>query len=1078
MKCSLIALIVQFTLTGILWAATSNAQNIDQVKVNLTFNQVSLQQCLLTLQKKSGVQISFADQLLAREKKKVTLDEQNISVRQAIQRILSSTSLTYRQERDYVIIDAKPVPPKPGNISGKILDEKNGSLPGASIKIIGTGKAVSSGVDGHYNISMEPGTYTIEISFMGYQTRRITGVVVSEGKNTPLDVTLKTATGKLNEVVVTASYRAASAEGLYNRQKNNAHVTDGISADQISRTPDINIGQVLNRISGVTTVSNKYVIVRGLSERYNQAMIDGIVLPSTSMNRRNFSFDVIPQELVSNVVVNKTATPDMSAEFSGGQVIINTIDIPSENFTSITIGTGYNTQSTGKDFLMAGSRGKYDYLGFDDGRRKEPAGLIPWQWQNNSTTPPPGPPGNTWPNVTLGNIPYSSFDAIEQSKRLSSEAYKVSRYRTAPDQQYRLALGRVYRLDDKLRLGFSGGLTYRNQQRIVDYNNVRGATLETNWIDSVENGAGKSYRFNTTWGAALNIALEGKNFKLALKNMYSRIFDESFNEAYRLDYDEPDFKFRELFDDPQVTSVWQHKLEGEQQLTKSGLKLEYTAAINRIGQQVMDQRRIKYNRTMTFNHVEYFQSPNVYAPGVNGDNYDYRLWTQVKETDYNWGLSFSQPFRFLGDKGIAKIGYSGWDKQRTLGITRMVPYTSQSTATGFEQPYEEILDTAKIGAGAGQAYYWAEALNGPAFKGSMNTHAIYGMLDQRFFHKLRLIYGIRVEYYNLANRQEDFIRRQFGNIPDAFRLFSTTGEKNWRILPSANLIYSLNSTMNIRAAYSKTAIRPDFRETAYFGFYDFELDGNISGRQVVSTIAENIDLRYEWYPSPGEVISLSGFYKNLDQPIELVATGNSGYYSFQNQHRAVNYGMEIEFRKSLGFIANRPWLKNLVIFGNGTLLKSNVEVQWLPLPGDNTPPRRYPKQDRPLYGQAPWIINGGISYQGEIAGFTASYNRSGPRSFSIDPTPTLVEYENGRNMLDLQLNARLFKKKAELKLNLGNLLNEYTIFYRNNSAYELRSLDEWKLVKGTVAYEKDKGDIATYRSRNGRTASVSITYKL
>jgi hypothetical protein len=196
----------------------------------------------------------------------------------------------------------------------------------------------------------------------------------------------------------------------------------------------------------------------------------------------------------------------------------------------------------------------------------------------------------------------------------------------------------------------------------------------------------------------------------------------------------------------------------------------------------------------------------------------------------------------------------------------------------------------------------------------------------------------------------------------------------------------------------------------------------------------------------------------------------------------VNYGVEMEVRKSLGFIADKQWLRNLTLFGNGTLLTSKVELQTEPLPGENEPSKRLPGQKRPLYGQAPWIINAGIAYQGKALGFTASYNRSGPRSFTIDFDPNRVEYENGRNMLDLQLNARIFRQKAEVKLNLGNLLDEWVLFYQNTGAYEGEkdpnsSYIIYKLVNGTTAYERDKGDRATYRSRTGRTISLSISYR-
>jgi hypothetical protein len=209
----------------------------------------------------------------------------------------------------------------------------------------------------------------------------------------------------------------------------------------------------------------------------------------------------------------------------------------------------------------------------------------------------------------------------------------------------------------------------------------------------------------------------------------------------------------------------------------------------------------------------------------------------------------------------------------------------------------------------------------------------------------------------------------------------------------------------------------------------------------------------------------------MKDPIELVYA-QAGQYRFQNQYAAKNYGVEMEIRKSLGFIADKPWLQNLTLFGNGTWIKSMVEAQTQPLPGENFEQERMPSLNRPLYGQAPWIINGGIAYQDAVFGLTASYNRSGERSNTIDIQPELVEYENGRNLLDVQLSTRIWKQKAEIKLNAGNLLDEYILFYRNIDGYEGQDLKEGH----TTAYEPEKGDRVTYRAKTGRNISLSFTY--
>src|SRR5690606_2453323 len=222
------------------------------------------------------------------------------------------------------------------------VDNRNQPLPGVTIRVQG-GKGTVTQVDGTYDLELEPGKYVIEFSFISYNTRRVTEVEVTAKGVTPLNIAMTPAASALKEVVVTANYRKASVEGLYALQKNNAAISDGISAEQIRVTPDNNAAQVLKRVSGLTVQEEKYVTVRGLSERYNTVLLNGSMLPSTEPNRRNFAFDIIPSGLIDNIVIHKTATQDFSSEFAGGLVQVYTKDIPVESYYNITLGTGINT---------------------------------------------------------------------------------------------------------------------------------------------------------------------------------------------------------------------------------------------------------------------------------------------------------------------------------------------------------------------------------------------------------------------------------------------------------------------------------------------------------------------------------------------------------------------------------------------------------------------------------------------------------------------------------------------------------------------------------------------------------------
>jgi len=1007
------------------------------------------------IERQQSLRFSFDEKAAAHLEKPVHLAEKKYTVRQILDQVRQQTGLDYTISDDYIILKEIPVKKSSpiagkGVITGRIFDEENGEpVEGATVHI-GSGSAISA-ADGSFTISLQKGKYVAAISSIGFGAKEVTDIEVNDNAYTELRLTLKRVKGNLQHVVVSVNVNKAGVAALYAQQKNNASITDGISAQQIALTPDNNMGQVLKRVSGISTIDNRYVVVRGLTERYNQGMIDGVVLPSTDMNRRNFSFDVVPAELVSSVVVNKTATPDISAEFSGGQVIINTLDIPSANFTILTLGTGMNTNTTGKDFIQAGGRGKYDFLGFDDGHRKMPYNIKYWFYANQSDLPPDY--------------------AIDQSRGVNPDGFRRYHYHAPVNQNDRISLGRVYLLKNDLRLGIIAGLSLRNTSETNDFINARGMI---GMIDSIRiRSNGKIYKYTAALGGLLNVGLQGRNFKITLRNLYSgSLRDYFYTSTGQPAEDISQAREQRNLADPEATRVLQNKLEGEHLLGKTGIRFTWSGSVTNVSQQTKDRRKFVYRLSGTDKGVDYFQTPNLMIVTTSDPRFDYRLFTDTKQTDYNWGAGLSRSFRFLNDNSLVKTGYAGWHKKRTLSAVRMDMYTADINAlnnsvTGL---YEDIMAPDRVGYGYGMAYYGARAdFNGPQFTGISDFKAGYLMLDQHFFKRLRLVYGVRGEQFSLTNDQF-----KAANTPIA-----QTGERNWKWLPSANLTFSLKSSMNVRAAYSRTLVRPDFRETAVFGMYDPYLEADITGANVKTTNIQNYDLRYEWYPAPGSILSVSAFYKKFDKPIELVPLVDAQlkvlHYAFQNQKNAENKGLEIEFRQSLSFIADRTWLKNIVVSGNAALIASKIsELQY---------DYRYiavdvPGVKRPLYGQSPWLVNAAIGYNGLQYGLNISYNRSGYRTYIIRQNPGYTEYENGRNLVDLQLYTRLFRQRLELKLNVANLLNAQALYYNNISLYSNATQNGYVKVGGQGSEKYDKQyDNVSYKIKYGSTISLSAAYK-
>ncbi|PRD56112.1 TonB-dependent receptor [Sphingobacterium gobiense] len=1105
MRIFMLSVISILCLTEILLASGANAQLL-QKKITLEIQEGSIAEAVKNLESKNI--------LIAYDATKYDFDGKRIGarrfsgrpLREVLTYVFKGIDLDFRETGPYIILEKK-VPQTPGRISGTVYDERGLPLIGANVRVIGS-KSAQTGVDGTYNMELPAGTYVVEISYISYKTQRVQGVKVEAGQRTALDIAMQISNQQIENVVVTSTFKKASVAGLYAAQKNAASVTDGISAEQIARTPDINMAGSIKRISGVTTIDNKFVVVRGMTDRYNQAMLDGVNIPSTSMIKRNFSFDAIPTEVVSSVVVNKTATPDMSSEFSGGQVSVNTLDIPEENFTTIQVGTGGNSQTTGKDFYRLGERKASEFFTFQGKENRLPDNMLTWYWHNEAIQKDLPPPGDD----ELGNLPlnpsnpngprYRDLDAIAQSRRLNSDALSQYQLKGMPDQNYRLSMGRVYNLPREQRFGFVASANLRSEQNIVNFNNVRGQELGLNYLDSTgfaQNGGGISYRFMSAMGGVVNIGYQNPKLKVALKNMYSRVYNDSYNEAYRLPYkDVGSQMFKEEFQEPELLALRQHKLELQYQLP-ADVRLHVDGTMNRIDQEIIDQRKLKYNLTARIGDQYYFQTPNIgmhSKSGVAVVDDDSRMWANIDEKAYLWNAALS---RMVGEgnpvSALIKVGYSGWNRHREMSVFRMLPFKKSfdehNQGYEIELPYDVALAPENIGAGVQQAYYYADRNGGAIFDGRMTSHALYAMADQKQFNgKLRLVYGVRAEYFNLLNQQEEYLAKRYPNgIPEYVKDDIEPSEKGWKLLPSINATYNLTPELNLRASYAKTVVRPDLRETSLFGMYSYELNGTVSGRNLKSTTIDNADLRVEWYPSPGEIVSVSGFYKYLDKPIELVQDENpnsSHDYRYQNQHSAKNYGLEAEVRKSLGFLAEGTWLDNLFLYGNGTLMKSEVSAMSFPRyvlePEPGVHSERRPLQDRPLIGQSPWLLNAGIAYWGDLAGVTVNYNAVGYRTNISSDQPFKAEYEVLPRQLDLQLYARFFKKRAELKLNVANLLNEWGFFYQNSfSDFEQLRPGEsgntlgYRLI-GDLKYEPNDGDRKVYRKRDGRRLNLTLTY--
>jgi TonB-dependent receptor len=893
-----------------------------------------------------------------------------------------------------------------GKIAGKIIDSKTSELLiGATVGIEGTTKATAANVNGQYLLTnVAPGKYTLIVKYIGYETKAISDVEVKANEVTSLDIAIAEA-GKtaLKEVVVRSSFRQASIASLYASQKNSAAISDGISSELIKMSPDKNTSEVLKRVSGATIQDNKFVIVRGLSDRYNTASLDGTSLPSTEPNRKAFSFDIVPSNLVEGIVINKTATPNLPGDFAGGAIQITTKDIPAENFLTISAGLGYNTNTTFKNF-QSGYRNLSDYFAFDDGSRKLPSGF----------------PSTAL--ITSGQMTQTRGISALRSLNPNFNVYNSS---ATPNQNYQLSLGRVADVGKNgNRFGATVALTYRNSLQTI-------RDLKIDYYEFDFNDA--KYKFSTNIGALANFAYTyGKN-KITFKNIYNRTFDDQY--LYRTGYNNqtqnPDNHFTAF--DLIEKSLLKSTVQGDHGFNNNS-KLTWIGSYANVTNNQPDQRKTNY---ALINGV--YTADNTTVGKQNA-----RFFSDLNEDIYSGQVDYSLPVNMFKQKSTFKAGVSSQYRDRTF-VPRFIGPQLRTSVEGFDQvrqlPLNKIFSRSIINAG----YYDLNEITSllDPYTANTMTNSGYAMLDNKFGEKFRLVWGVRVEKFDLKLNDKD---------PST----AETKLDNLDILPSANLTYAVTPKSNFRLSYSHTVARPELRELAATSYYDFELLATIGGNKNLKRAQiKNADIRYEFYPSAGQIISVSAFYKNFKDAIEPAYDDKNSTpdFRFFNVQRATNFGIEFELRKTLDFFNES--LKNTTFYTNVAIIKSKVSDDRPEVVADGS---------RPMVGQAPYVINGGLmqtAYNNKIT-FNILYNRVGPRISRARGSVFPSVYENSRDVIDAQISYKILKNKGEFKLNASDLLNQKTMLYYKAS---------------TKQYDISRGStLASYKLGSTFTLSYSQSF--
>jgi TonB-dependent receptor len=913
-----------------------------------------------------------------------------------------------------LIISAQSFAQNTGKISGKIIDQKTSEpLIGASALIEGTGTGAAANVEGSYIINnLQPGKYTLIVRYVGYQVKSIADVEVKAGVVTTMDVALSEAVSQtLNEVVVRSSFRQESVNALYAIQKNSIAISDGISSELIKKSPDRSTSDVLKRVSGATIQDNKFVIIRGLSDRYNNASLDGSPLPSTEPNRKAFSFDIVPANLIDNIIISKTASPDMPGDFAGGYVQILTKDIPDQNFVNFGVGFGYNTQSTFKDF-KSGYRNPTDYFGFDNGGRQL---------------------GSTFPTTRrIINNQLSSTQNITAINSLNND-FTVYNSKALPSQSYQFTLGNVQEIGkNKNRFGTTVALTYRNTQ-----------TIYPDLIQKFDNYDyhNQVNKFSTNIGGLANFAYSFGKSKITFKNLYNRIFDDQFTYRTGSNTSTSSSDNRFYAYDLLIKSLLKSTIEGEHQLGAKTSKLKWNLGFSNITNDQPDQKKVNYKQNNPGD--PYYAT----VTGLGKENA--RVFSKLNENIYSGRVDYNLPVKLFKQSNL-KIGVNSQYRDRDftarfLGLVLNQNNPNYDINAILQRPIETLFARNVINAGL----YNLNELSNPTdrYRANSFTNSGYFMLDSKLSEKVRVVYGLRVEKFDLKLSTDET------NVTQPRVVLNNTD-----FLPSLNFTYSVTPKANFRASYFRSLARPEFRELAPFAFYDYEILATVQGNpNLKRTIIDNADIRYEFYPSAGQIFSISAFYKKFQNAIEPIVEdqNSSTTISYFNSKSAYVYGLEMEIRKTLDFINGGTFFKATTAYANVSITKSRITN-----PNDGA---KRLETSRPLVGQSPYVINAGLQHSelDNKLSINILYNRLGKRIFYAGGERFSSIYELSRNVVDAQIGYKVFKNKGEFKISASDIFNEKYSF-----VYEL---------DGKPFVQSGTGNI--FRGyRPGSTYSISFNY--
>ncbi len=905
-----------------------------------------------------------------------------------------------------------------GIVAGNIIDGdyNNEPLAFANILVKGTTIGTTSDFDGKYQLKLDDGTYTIIYSFVGYQTKEISDVVIKANQVVNLDVTLNT--NSLEQVVITTSIKRNTENAVLNIQKKSVTLLDGLSAENIKSSGAGDLASAVKSVPGVSVEGGKYVYVRGLGDRYTKSTLNGVDIPGLDPDRNTIQMDIFPTNILDNIIVIKSAAAEYPADFTGGVVDIVTKDFPTKFEATLSLGMGYNPDMHFNKNYLSSSGSETDFWAYDNGTRDVPI---------NRYQPIPG----TFENKILLNSLTGRFDSELRAKKETSK----------PNFDLGFSIGDQFDLGDSKKIGYLATFSYKNttefyENRIDGVYEVDGQDKSNNnlLVNRISNG---SEGINTVLINGLaGVTLKTKNSKYKVNLLHIQngestggFYTQQIAQAGAGQGLEPITKDAITYTESSVTNLLINGTHSFGANNDWDFDWKFSPTFSKV-----------YDKDHKITPLQENQAGN-YIISASASTFPIRIWRFLKEENWVGKVDLSKKYELFGRPAKVKFGGGHTYKFRDFSIDDFT-FKNNGAAVVNGNP-DNLLTPENLWSrdNPDGTYLISGDIFNPndAYEGEQHISSTYISNEFNISEDFKSILGLRAEnftsYYTGQNNTTVYDRTK---ILDEYDLF-----------PSANLIYAVSESSNIRGSYYRTTARPSFKEASLSKIFDPITDRLFIGNlNLKPTYVNNIDLRFENFGKGSQMFAVSAFYKKFKDPLEKAFFASAPrQLTIDNLGSAKVYGGEIEFRKHLGFITEG--LSNLKFTLNASYTKSELTMsdeEYISRQANARDGEIIDKK-RDLQGQSPFLINASLNYSDDNNGFQTGlfFNMQGKTLEVVGLGGVPDVFTKPFESLNFTLNKAFGEnKKSSIDIKVKNILGSkkksvYQSFKAQDQIFSLRS---------------------------------------